>query len=59
MGGMVGGGHMMATTGTDELAAAMATFITGPMNRSGVTSVAEMQTLMDQLHHLHSAGGHL
>lgn len=58
-GGMIGGGHMMSTAGTDELAAAMATFINGPMNRSGVTSVAEMQTLMDQLHHLHNAGGHL
>lgn len=58
-GGMMGGGHMMSTAGTDELAAAMATFINGPMNRSGVTSVAEMQTLMDQLHHLHNAGGHL
>ncbi len=58
-GGMMGGGHMMPTAGTDELAAAMATFINGPMNRSGVTSVAEMQTLMDQLHHLHNAGGHL
>ena len=58
MSGM-GGGHMMSTTGTAELATAMATFINGPMNRSGVTSVAEMQTLMDQLHHLHTSGGHL
>jgi hypothetical protein len=37
----------------------MATFINSPMNRSGVTSVAEMQALMGQLHHLHNAGGHL
>ena len=59
MGGMTGGGHMMPTAGTDELAAATAAFINGPMNRSGVTSVAEMQALMEQLHHLHDSGGHL
>jgi hypothetical protein len=58
MGGMMGGGHMISTAGTEELAAAMAAFINGPMNRSGVTSVAEMQPLMDQLHHLHNSGGH-
>jgi hypothetical protein len=59
MGGMTGGGNMMSAAGTGELATAMATFINSPMNRSGVTSVAEMQVLMDQLHHLHNAGGHL
>ena len=59
MGGMMGGGNMMPAAGTGELATAMATFINGPMNRSGVTSVAEMQALMDQLHQLHNAGGHL
>jgi hypothetical protein len=35
MGGMVGGGNMMPTAGTSQLATAMATFITGPMNCSG------------------------
>jgi len=59
MGGMMGGGHMRPAAGTGELATAMALFINSPMNRSGVTSVAEMQALMDQLHHLHSTGGHL
>jgi len=59
MGGMMGGGNMMSGAGTDELATAMAMFINGPMNRSGVTSVAEMQALMDQLHQLHNSGGHL
>jgi hypothetical protein len=59
MGGMMGGGNMMSAAGTGELATAMATFINSPMNRSGVTSVAEMQALMGQLHHLHNAGGHL
>ena len=59
MGGMMGGGSMMSAAGTGELATAMATFINGPMNRSGVTSVAEMQALMDQLHQLHNSGGHL
>ena len=59
MGGMMGGGHMMPAAGTGELATAMALFINSPMNRSGVISVAEMQALMDQLHHLHSTGGHL
>jgi hypothetical protein len=59
MGGRMGGGGMMPTAGSGELATAMAMFINGPMNRSGVTSVAEMQALMDQLHQLHSSGGHL
>ena len=59
MGGMMGGGSMMSAAGTGELATAMAMFINGPMNRSGVTSVAEMQALMDQLHQLHNSGGHL
>ena len=59
MGGMMGGGNMMPAAGSGELATAMAMFINGPMNRSGVTSVAEMQALMDQLHQLHNAGGHL
>jgi hypothetical protein len=59
MGGMMGGGNMMPAAGSGELANAMAMFINGPMNRSGVTSVAEMQALMDQLHQLHNTGGHL
>ena len=59
MGGMMGGGNMMPAAGSGELATAMAMFINGPMNRSGVTSVAEMQALMDQLHQLHNSGGHL
>jgi hypothetical protein len=59
MGGMMGGGNMMPAAGTDELTTAMAMFINSPMNRSGVTSVAEMQALMDQLHQLHNSGGHL
>ena len=59
MGGMTGGGHMIPAAGTGELATAMATFINSPMNRSGVTEVAEMQALVDQLHHLHDSGGHL
>jgi hypothetical protein len=59
MGGMMGGGNMMPAAGSSELATAMAMFINGPMNRSGVTSVAEMQALMDQLHQLHDSGGHL
>ena len=59
MGGMMGGGNMMPAAGSGELATAMAIFINGPMNRSGVTSVAEMQALMDQLHQLHDSGGHL
>lgn len=58
-GGMMGGSHMMSTAGTDQLAAAMSAFVNSPMNRSGVTSVAEMQALMDQLHQLHDSGGHL
>ena len=56
---MAGSGHMMSAAGSGELATAMATFINGPMNRSGVTSVAEMQALMDRLHHLADGGGHL
>ena len=59
MGGMMSGGSMMSAAGTGELATAMTMFINGPMNRSGVTSVAEMQALMDQLHQLHNSGGHL
>ena len=59
MGGMVGGGDMMPAAGSGELATAMAMFINSPMNRSGVTSVAEMQALIDQLHHWHDSGGHL
>jgi len=59
MGGMMGGGNMMAGAGTSQLATAMATFINSPMNRSGVTSVAEMQPLMDQLNHMATTGGHL
>jgi hypothetical protein len=58
MSGM-GGGNMIPADGTDELATAMAMFINGPMNRSGVISIAEMQALMDQLHQLHNSGGHL
>lgn len=59
MGGMSSGGNMMAATGSGDLADAMATFVNGPMNRSGVTSAAEMQELMDQLHRLHDSGGQL
>jgi hypothetical protein len=59
MGGRMGGGNMMPAAGTGELTTAMAMFINGPMNRSGVTSVTEMQALLDQLHHLHDSGGHL
>jgi hypothetical protein len=59
MGGMMGGGNMMADAGTGQLATAMATFVNGPMNRSGVTSVAEMQSLMDQLHQMAKSGGQL
>jgi len=58
-GGMMGGGNMMSTAGTSQLATAMGNFVGNPMNRSGVTSVAEMQTLMDQLHHMAATGGHL
>lgn len=60
MGGMMGGGNMMSTTGTSQLAAAMVTFIGNfAMNHSGVTSVAEMQTLMNQMMQLAASGGHL
>ena len=59
MGGMMGGGNMMTTAGTSQLATAMATFINGSMNRSGVTSVTEMQSLMDQMTQLAMSGGHL
>jgi hypothetical protein len=60
MGGMMGGGSMMATAGTSQLATSMATFISNlAMNRSGVTSVAEMQTLMNQLMQLAASGGKL
>jgi len=63
MGGMddmMNGGNMMATAGTSQLATSMATFINNlAMNRSGVTSVAEMQTLMDQMTQLAASGGHL
>jgi len=60
MGGMMGGGAMMSTTGTSQLATSMATFINNmTMNRSGVTSVAEMQTLMNQMMQLAASGGHL
>ena len=60
MGGMMGGGSMMSTVGTSQLATSMATFIGNmTMNRSGVTSVAEMQSLMDQMTQLAASGGHL
>jgi hypothetical protein len=60
MGGMMGGGSMMSTVGTSQLATSMATFINNlTMNRSGVTSVAEMQTLMNQMMQLAASGGHL
>ena len=45
--------------GTSQLATAMATFINGSMNHSGVTSVAEMQTLTNQMNQLATSGGHL
>jgi hypothetical protein len=60
MGGMMGGGSMMSTVGTSQLATSMATFINNmTMNRSGVTSVAEMQSLMNQMMQLAASGGHL
>jgi len=59
MGGMMGGSTMMTTAGTSQLATAMATFINGPMNHSGVTSINEMQSLMDQMTRMAAAGGHL
>ena len=60
MGGMMGGGSMMTTAGTSQLAISMATFINNmTMNRSGVTTVAEMQSLMNQLMQLAASGGQL
>lgn len=59
MNGMANGPHMTAATGSGDLATAMATFVHGPMNRSGVTGANEMQELIEQLHHLHDSGGHL
>jgi len=60
MGGMMGGGGMMATAGTSQLATSMATFINNmALNRSGVTSVAEMQSLMNQMMQLAASGGRL
>jgi hypothetical protein len=59
MGGMMGGNMMKHTAGTSDLAAAMATFVSNPMNRSGVTDVSEMQAVMDQLNQLAANGGHL
>jgi hypothetical protein len=60
MGGMMGGGNMMATAGTSTLATAMSTFVNNPSaNKSGVTGIAEMQALMDQLNQLGMSGGHL
>lgn len=59
MNGMANGPHMTAATGSGDLATAMATFVHGPMNRSGVTGTNEMQELVEQLHHLHDSGGHL
>jgi hypothetical protein len=47
MGGMMGG-TMQATAGTAGLSAAMGTFISSSMNRSGVT-LADMQALMTQV----------
>jgi hypothetical protein len=60
MGGMMGGGSMMSTAATGQLATAMATFVNDlTMNRSGVVSVAEMQAMMDRLAQLAASGGHL
>jgi hypothetical protein len=60
MGGMMGGGKMMSTTGTGQLATAMATFVNNlAMNKSGVISVTEMQAMMDRLNQLAASGGHL
>jgi hypothetical protein len=60
MGGMMGGGNMMATAGTSQLATSMATFIDNhAMNRSGITNVAEMQALMTQMLQLAASGGRL
>ena len=60
MGGMMGGGNMMPTAVTSQLATAMATFVSNmTMNRSGVVSVTEMQSIMDRLTQLAASGGHL
>jgi hypothetical protein len=59
MGGMMGGGHMMPTAGTSQLMTAMSDFVTGPLNLSGVTSMSEMQSLMDQMTQFVAGGGHL
>jgi hypothetical protein len=60
MGGMMGGGSMMPTLGTSQLATSMAAFINNmTLNRSGVTTVAEMQPLMNQMMQLAASGGHL
>jgi len=59
MGGMMGGGNMMSTTGTTQLMTSMSDFINDPMNHSGVTSAAEMQALMDQMMQFVNSGGHL
>jgi hypothetical protein len=59
MGGMMGGGHMMGSAATTQMATAMSHFVVNPMNQSGVTSVAEMQSLMDQMTQLAATGGHL
>ena len=60
MGGMMGGGSMMSTLGTSQLATSMATFINNmTLNRSGVTTVAEMQSLMNQMMQLAASGGRL
>lgn len=60
MGGMMGGGNMMPTAATSQLVTAMTTFINNlAANKSGVTSVTEMQTLMNQLSQLATSGGHL
>ena len=60
MGGMMGGGSMMTTAGTSQLATSMAAFINNTtMNRSGVTTVAEMQSLMNQMMQLAASGGQL
>jgi hypothetical protein len=49
MGGMMAGSSLMApTAGTSGLATEMNTFITSPMNKSGVKTT-DMQTLMNQL----------
>ena len=60
MGGMRGGGNMMTSAGTGQLATSMATFVNNlSLNRSGVTAVAEMQALMNQLQQLGASGGRL